>query len=195
MFSTDKFLLLFLWSSIHMLYFLFQTVGFQPSVALHTNYILSNAICKLPITHRCYSPKKNPLLPGWDSELALFPSFFLQYPSMTAETPSSVLNQLWETVPTASPAEILRRRTFYRKGIRKCQTRKEIHKLITGRNNFDLSHDSSFQLKLLFLLFVETLIVLLKIKPVMVLENLRFSVFSPKINNYFLCCAVKEYRK
>lgn len=114
-------------------------------------------------------------------------------PSMTAETPSNVHNQLWETVPTANPAEILRRRIFYRKGIMKCQMRKEIHKLITGRNNFDLSHGSSFQLKLLFLLFMESLTVVLKIKPVLVLENLRFSVCSLNTNIYLLCCAVREY--
>lgn len=102
--------------------------------------------------------KQIPNLPGWDRALS-WPCFHpssCRSPSKTAETPSNVLNQLWETVPTTNPVEILRKRIFYRKGIMKCQMRKEIHKLITGRNNFDLSHGSSFQLKLLFLLFVET---------------------------------------
>lgn len=97
-------------------------------------------------------------LPGWDRALS-WPCFHpssCRSPSKTAETPSNVLNQLWETVPTTNPVEILKKRIFYRKGIMKCQMRKETHKLITGRNNFDLSHGSSFQLKLLFLLFVET---------------------------------------
>lgn len=75
----------------------------------------------------------------------------------------------------------------------KCQMRKEIHKLITGRNDLDISHGSSFQLKLLFPLFMESLIVVLKIKPVLVLERLRLSVCSPNTNIYLLCCAVREY--
>lgn len=100
MFSTDKFLLLFLCTSIHMLYFPLQTVGFQPYVA--ENYILPNAIYKLPVTQRCYSPSKaNPLHPGWDRPLS-WPYFHpsaCNYLTMTAETPSNVLNQLWELYP------------------------------------------------------------------------------------------------
>lgn len=70
----------------------------------------------------------------------------------------------------------------------KCQMRKEIHKLITGRNYFDLSHSSSFQLKLLFLLFMESLIVVLKIKPVLVLEISDFQSAHPTL--IFICSAV-----
>lgn len=65
--------------------------------------------------------------------------------------------------------------------------RKEIHELVTGRNYLELYHGLSFQSKMLSLLFMESLILLLKIKPVLVLERLRFSICSHNANIYLLC--------